>query len=121
MNAVGLDDYVDRRITARWHPQVVEIDPHVVQATGRRKLVYAPGASRQLAINDDGRRARVKNKRQREKTRLDLNAGPGLWCGHVRLPHLGLRRSCVGFSRRRLPAQHWLARGGGFIQTADAS
>ena len=78
MNAVGLDDHVDRRITTRLHPQVVEIDPHVVYAAGHGKVVCAPGASRQLAINDDGRRARVKNKRQGKETGFDLNAGPGL-------------------------------------------
>lgn len=44
--------------------------------------MYTPRTLCRLAINDDGRRARVKNKRQRKKTGFDLDAGPGLLCGH---------------------------------------
>ena len=99
----------------------MEVNPHVVPAARRREVVRAPGASRHLAIDDDCRRAGVKNKRQRKEARLDLNPGPGLLCGHIRLPHSGLRSGCVGFHLRRFPAQHWFASGGGFIQAADAS
>ena len=82
VNAIGLDHYFNRIVSAGGHEQVTEEDPDGVHPSRQLKGMCAPRPSMGHAINHDSRSAEIKKERERKETGFYLYAGPGLLCCH---------------------------------------
>ena len=82
VNAIGLDHYFNRIVSAGGHEQVSEENPDRVHSSRQLKRMCAPASSMGHTVNHDRRSAEIKKERKRKEAGLYLYAGPGLLCCH---------------------------------------